>query len=543
MLSKLKISSRVLILGVLPLLMLLLVLAGAFWSAQQKDKLFNQLYDDHLAILSDVMAVQQILQQTALQDIRKYRTGWASAEATEQVIKQHMAQAQQHWQGFVQSRPMQDDSEFYTELDQAFAKAVQHYGEWISYAGSDALLVRILNESTVNSEIELRITGFTQLTEAFIQQQLSAAVTVRDRAQHFTGQLVRAYLLGGLALVLMVSALIWAIQRSVCRPLLALRDLLMQVVTRSDLSLRANDKGNDELAQAAGALNQMMQHFEQLVAKLGHSAVALNQQAGQVYDISTEVNQSAAVQARQAQQLAAAAEQMSSSVQQVAQNAGVAAQAAVNAEQLCQSGHIAADKSAAGITALATQLQHSVEVVSSLQQGSGQISGVLEVIGKISEQTNLLALNAAIEAARAGEAGRGFSVVADEVRTLSANTKQATESINGMISKLQQQASDAVQVMQQAYTQANTNVQLAQDTGSRFNQLASAVEHISSANAQIHTATAQQQVVSQNIAATIHQLNDEVSQLSNEASRSASASEQLTQLAAQLNNDWKVFAN
>src|SRR5690606_21562342 len=242
------ISHRVLLLGIIPLLMLALVLAAAFFSIQQKDKLFNQLYDEHLAILSDVMAVQQILQQTALQDIRKYRTGWASAEATEQVVKQHMAQAQQHWQGFVQSRPLQDDSEFYTELDQAFAKAVKHYGEWISYAGSDALLVRILNESTVNSEIELRITGFTQLTEAFIQQQLSAAVTVRDRAQHFTGQLVQAYLLGGLALVLLVSGLIWAIQRSVCRPLLALRDLLIQVVTRSDLSLRANDNGNDELA-------------------------------------------------------------------------------------------------------------------------------------------------------------------------------------------------------------------------------------------------------------------------------------------------------
>lgn len=542
MLSKLKISSRVLILGVLPLLMLLLVLAGAFWSALQKDKLFNQLYDDHLAILSDVMAVQQILQQTALQDIRKYRTGWASAEATEQVVKQHMAQAQQHWQGFVQSRPLQDDSEFYTELDQAFAKAVKHYGEWISYAGSDALLVRILNESTVNSEIELRITGFTQLTEAFIQQQLSAAVTVRDSAKHFTARLVQAYLLGGLILVLLVSALIWAIQRSVCRPLLALRDLLIQAVTRSDLSLRANDNGNDELAQAARALNQMMQHFEQLVAKLGHSAVALKQQAAQVYDTSTEVNQSAAAQAHQAQQLAAAAEQMSNSVQQVAQNAGVAARAATDAEQMCHNGNIAADKSAQGITALAAQLRHSVDVISQLEQGSGQISGVLEVIRKISEQTNLLALNAAIEAARAGEAGRGFSVVADEVRTLSANTKQATESINDMISQLQQQAANAVQVMQQAHTLANTTVQLAQDTGGRFNQLASAVKHISSANAQINTATTQQQLVSQNIAATIHQVNDEVSQLSTEAGRSAGASEQLTQLASQLNADWQVFA-
>ncbi len=542
MLSKLKISSRVLMLGVLPLLMLLGVLAAAFWSAQQKDKLFNQLYDNHLAILSDVMAVQQILQQTALQDIRKYRTGWASAEATEHAIRQQLELVQQHWQGFRQSRPPQDEAEYYTELDQAFDKAVQHYQEWISYAGSDALLVRILNESTVNSEIELRITGFTKLAEAFVQQQLSAAVTVRDAARHFTTLLVQAYLFGGLLLVLLVAALIWAIQRSVCRPLWALRDLLHSVATQSDLSLRADDSGTDELAHAAKALNQMMQHFEQLVAKLGHSAVALSQQAGQVYDISAEVNQSAAVQAAQAEKLATAAEQMSTNVHEVTEYAGAAAQAAVHADQLCQSGYSAAGKSAEGITALAAQLQHSVGVVSRLQHETGQISGVLEVIRKISEQTNLLALNAAIEAARAGEAGRGFSVVADEVRTLSAHTKQATESIHGMISQLQQQASNAVAVMQQAHTQADVNVQLAQETGSRFNQVAKAVEHISAANAQIYSATAQQQVVSQSIATTIHQLNDEVNQLSNEASRSAGASEQLTQLATQLNNDWQVFA-
>src|SRR5690606_31303510 len=133
------ISHRVLLLGIIPLLMLALVLAAAFFSIQQKDKLFNQLYDNHLAILSDVMAVQQILQQTALQDIRKYRTGWASADATEKAVKQHLEVAQQHWQAFVQNRPVQASAEHYTELDNNFAKAIKHYQEWIAYAGSDAL--------------------------------------------------------------------------------------------------------------------------------------------------------------------------------------------------------------------------------------------------------------------------------------------------------------------------------------------------------------------------------------------------------------------
>ena len=285
----------------------------------------------------------------------------------------------------------------------------------------------------------------------------------------------------------------------------------------------------------------MLQHFSDLVTKLGASAATLRQQAVQVNESSADVDQSAAMQAGQAQLLSAAAEQMSVSVQQVAEHATHAAQAAVNAEQLCDSGSGVARASAKGITELAVSLQQSAEVVQQLQRESGQISTVLDVIRKISEQTNLLALNAAIEAARAGEAGRGFSVVADEVRTLSANTKQATESIHSMISQLQQQASSAVQVMQQAHQQVDTNVQLAQDTGARFTELAEAVQSISAANAQINAAAGQQQDVAGNIARTLVQLNDEVSMLSSGAARSAGASEQLSALAARLDEDCRVF--
>ena len=373
------------------------------------------------------------------------------------------------------------------------------------------------------------------------QQQIAAAATVRDSAERFTTQLIQAYIAGAGLLLLLIGGLIWAVQRSVCRPLWALRDMLNLVQQSSDLTLRANDHSADEVADAARALNQMIDHFEQLVVKLGHSSTVLGEQAALVFQSSDNVSQSAVRQAGQASQLATAVEQMSVSVQDVAVNAKGAAAAAQQAQSLCAAGQGVATASAAGITELARQLDHSAQVVRKLQQESGQISGVVDVIRKISEQTNLLALNAAIEAARAGEAGRGFSVVADEVRTLSANTQQATESINSMVSQLQQQAASAVEAMQQAYKDADSNVQLAQDAGARFTELAGAVEKITDANLTICSATEQQQVVSAEIAQNIHLLNGDITQLSDSAGRAAQASEQLNGLATQLSDDWQVF--
>lgn len=541
MLSKLTISKRVLVLGLLPLIVLLFVVFASFWSAQHKDKLFNQLYDDHLVILSDVMAVQQLLQQTALQDIRKYRTGWASAEATVEVIEQHLTAAEHHWQRFTEQRPAQADAEFYAPLDQAFIAAIKHYREWISFAGTDALLVKILNESTINSEIERRILGLTALTEAFIQQQISAAVTVRDQSEKFTGQLVQVYVVGTALLFLLLSLLIWAVQRSVSVPLKSLRDLLTQVQQSSDLRLRADTQGRDEVSEAAQALNRMIDHFEQLVDALGSSASELSQQAESVFTTSDDVSQNSIRQAHQINQLATAIEEMSASVQDVAVNAKGAAEAAQQAETLCGAGRNVAAASAKAVTALADQLNQSAQVVQKLQQDSGQISTVLDVIRKISEQTNLLALNAAIEAARAGEAGRGFSVVADEVRTLSANTQQATQSIHQMISQLQSQAASAVDAMQMAHKDADHNRRLAQETGERFAELAGAVEKIANANISISSAASQQQAVVTDIADNIHLLNGDIQSLTHGAARSSSASEQLNALAMLLSQQSQVF--
>lgn len=543
MLSRLTISARVLLLGVIPLAFLIIVLLMSFLAASAKDRLFYRLYEQHLVILSDIMVAQRTVQQTALQDIRKYRTGWAAADATQQSVQQHLEVATEHWQRFTAARPQQaeGDENPYAAMDEAFIRVIKLYEEWISFAGTDALLVKILNESTINNDAELRITAFGTLADQFIQNQIATAAMVRDEAATLTQGMLLAYLVGGSLLFIVIAAFIWAVQRSVSHPLRALRDLLWQVEKQSDLTLRANEQGHDEIAEAARALNTMIAHFQALVTDLADSSRTVSGQAIQLSDVSEEVRAGAGRQAEQAGQLAAAIEQMRAAVREVAANAAEAAQTAQQAEQLSLSGRQSASNSVQTTDMLSQQLAEAASVIRQLQQDTGHISGVLEVIGTISEQTNLLALNAAIEAARAGDAGRGFSVVADEVRTLSANTQKATESIRSMISRLQQQAAVAVESMQQAGQQAQHSAEQVQQTEQVFRQIADDVAGIAQVNIQISTATEQQRDVAENIAGSIVALNDDISHLTQGAGRSAQASEALQQLSEQLAIGWQIF--
>lgn len=539
----LTIANRVVWLGLIPLVLLLAVLLGSFWAASAKDRLFNQLYDEHLVILADVMRPQKILQQQGLTQLQQYRTGWASAEATVESVTALLTAAEQDWQAFSEKRVAKSaaDTAVFAELDKAFAQAIKHYQEWLSYAGTDALLIRILNESTINNEVALKITPFTEQAEQFIQQQIATAAVVRDSAANFTQRMVQFYSYGGLALTLLVLFLMWQTRRAVSQPLRGLRDLLLQLEQEADLTLRADEQGRDEIAEAARALNQMLQRFAALLTQLGASSQLLTSQANHVQQVSEQVNAGAALQATQADQLSLAVEEMSAAVRQVNSDTQAAMNTAAAAQQLCQQGTKVTSQNMQSTELLAQKMVQASSIIGTLQQDSAKISGVLEVIGKISEQTNLLALNAAIEAARAGEAGRGFSVVADEVRTLSGNTKAATESIRQMISTLQAQANHAVAAIEHAAGQAEHSVEHARSTEQVFRDIASEVTQLAAFNQQISQATDEQQQVTDRFISGISELHSASQQLHDGATSSAQASEQLSAVAAQLNAGWQQF--
>lgn len=540
MLNRLKIPTRLMMLGGVPMLGLLLVLVASFRVSEFKDELFDRLYDQHLVILGDVMSTQRLLQQTALDEVRRYRTGWASQDATKDAVNSLLTEAENRWLAYQQARP-DAESEINQQADERVNAALAVYRAWLKPAGTDALMVRILNESTFNNEVNNALNTMGQTLNDLIEAQISAAGRVQQEAHQLTSQMAAWYLLGGSGLMLGSLLLAWRIQGSIKRPLYALRKLVVSVEKHSDLTLRAEVQGNDEVAEAATALNRMLSHFQELIHDMERNAHQLKKHASRMLAISTEVSGSALNQASETDQMAVAIGQMSEAIADVATSADHAARLAQQADELSSEGARKVTDGMQATEQLSGRMLAAAEIISNLHQESSNISSVLGVIQSIAEQTNLLALNAAIEAARAGDAGRGFAVVADEVRNLSASTASATESIRTMLQQLRQQADRAVSSMQEASEQVQGSVAVARQSSEALEAISQAVQAISAVNVSISTATEQQKQAADQTRDGVGQLNLDVNRLSQEAEESTRISEQLAELSVALRSKVRQF--
>jgi len=233
-------------------------------------------------------------------------------------------------------------------------------------------------------------------------------------------------------------------------------------------------------------------------------------------------------------QVATAMNEMSATVQEVARNAEQAAHAAQNADQCAKSGALVATEAMGGIDALVSEVERSAGAIHELEAESENIGMVLDVIKGIAEQTNLLALNAAIEAARAGEQGRGFAVVADEVRTLASRTQKSTQEIHHMIERLQAGASNAVRVMEAARGKGKLGVEQVERAAESLAEIAGAVATINDMNTQIASAAEEQSAVAEEINRNVVNISHGSVQSARGTEQAALASGELARLATDL---------
>lgn len=363
---------------------------------------------------------------------------------------------------------------------------------------------------------------------------LAPARTLRERLDELRRQAVRFNLILGLVSVLAGFTMIWFTVRGVTRPLRQVSDMTDNLSRgEGDLTQRLSHRRNDELGSVVHGFNRLLEKLQLSIGEVKQAVDDTREVSHQSQGIAGRINQGMQAQFNEMNHVATATQEMSATAQAVAHHATQAATAVRGVDQAVNRGLEVIAQTTRNIDELAQQLNGAMVKVGGLASSSEQIGSVLEVIRSIAEQTNLLALNAAIEAARAGEHGRGFAVVADEVRGLARRTQLSVEEIRVVIESLQQGTREVVSSMHSSQQQAQSSVDQVGNAVGNLQQIGAAVELMSEMNLQIASAAEQQSQVAEEISKNLGRIRDVTETLSGQAADATNVSHDLQRLTNQ----------
>ena len=310
----------------------------------------------------------------------------------------------------------------------------------------------------------------------------------------------------------------------------------LHALAEGDLSHKCAIPGKDEFAWMSWEYSCARKSFSKIVTEVLERSQNISSAAEELATVTENSRRAVGNQNAQTEQVAAAMTEMSATIQEIARNASNAADSANNADSEAMNGNGIMKDTINTINNLAQEVERTFVFITKLKEESDGIGAVLDVIRGIAEQTNLLALNAAIEAARAGEQGRGFAVVADEVRTLASRTQESTQEIQDMIERLQAGANEAVSVMEEGRKKAETSVTQSAKAGASIDSISNVVDHIKDMNMHIATAAEEQSATAEEINQSVVNISNISSETAASADQTAHATEELAKLAIHLND-------
>ncbi|MEO9944949.1 MAG: methyl-accepting chemotaxis protein [Paraglaciecola sp.] len=383
----------------------------------------------------------------------------------------------------------------------------------------------------MNNSYDSAFKGLTSFKDARVN---SFQTDIQEASSNGESMILIGFILALFTIVLLFATaipIVNGIKGSIVEVVSSLKDIAQG---DGDLTVRLNSKNKDEIGDLVNWFNQFMVKLQGVVKDIVDSTLPLSQLAQNLNKLTEDTNQTIFVQQRSASQAKEAVDDMTNSVSAVASSAAEAATAAGDASTAANDGQDVVNNTVMSIQELATNVEETAEVISKLEADSNQVGVVLDVIKGIAEQTNLLALNAAIEAARAGEQGRGFAVVADEVRTLASRTQQSTEQIQSTIEQLQDAARSAVSAMAKGTERATTSVETANTAGASLTVITDTISRITNMNDQIALSTGDQQAVAQTISSNVDEIHQKTEEIATSSKEIGSASGELAQLAKHL---------
>ncbi|GGP86566.1 methyl-accepting chemotaxis protein [Shewanella ulleungensis] len=403
-------------------------------------------------------------------------------------------------------------------------------------------------KNLVNKEVQFGLTendGLMAKLRDTIHQTDQDTIVLREQTLTEIAHGKNQTFVIGLSIFLLITALLTIstmfIIRSIIKPVQSITSVISSIEKSKNLSMRCDESGGDELALVAQHFNRMVMTFQELILQVNESVTAMNDSCHELSRNAITASEGVLRQLNETDMVATAVTEMGATIDEIAQNTELAATKASQTHDNAKAGQHGVEQTISKINLLAKQLTDSAAVVSELERDSVTIGSVLDVIRGIADQTNLLALNAAIEAARAGEQGRGFAVVADEVRSLAMRTQSSTQQITTIISTLQDRTRSIVALMHESQQQGHESAEQAAIAGEVLRQITSDVTNIMDMSTQIAAAIEEQSMVAAEVNKNVIVIRDIADESSQAAEENAAASEDVRIRAKALNEAVSQF--